>query len=148
MSGTLPPHIKATVEEVLREACTKIELTSNRPNITYAASPITSSFNDWHNLDFVIPRSFNPDDQPKRKTVVFIDNTQSTVELAQHLDQLLPRSLRGKGFIKNYHSKMSSAYLDLTYNDFADPTGQCRWLIATEGASTVESPFCSLVLVK
>ncbi|KAJ8469602.1 hypothetical protein ONZ45_g16836 [Pleurotus djamor] len=136
MSGTLPPHIKSSVRAVLRDNAVLIELTSNRPNIVYAARPILGAFTDWRNLNFVIPNDFNPDDFPRPKTIIFVDNTDFTEQIVNHLTTLLPTNLRSQGHVKKYHGKMSKAYLDATYDDFSNPVGQCIWLIATEGAST------------
>lgn len=68
MSGTLPPRIKTYIAETLmRPKYLAIDLTSNQPNIVYAARPITTAFTDWSNLDFVIPYDFDPEDPARRK---------------------------------------------------------------------------------
>lgn len=136
MSGTLPPHVKACVQELLTPTALVIELTSNWSNLIYTAYPITGAFNNWKNLDFVIPYQYNPHERPRKKIIIYVDQTQSTVNVANYLETLLPFHLQRQGLIREYHSKMSLNYLVDAYNDFSDPDGQCNWLISTEGAST------------
>ena len=48
-------------------------------------------------------------------------------------------TMQGQPIAKHYHSVMSPAYLERTFQDFASPDGTTRVLHATSGASTVWS---------
>lgn len=116
-----------------------IHLTSNRPNITYAIHPVVGSLSDFRNLQFLIPESGGYSFDPKRipKTIVFHDNIQEATNAAKYMNSLCPEPMRNLQIAKHYHSVMSSAYLERTFQDFASSDGTTRILHATSGASTV-----------
>ena len=78
LSATFPPHIHRVVrhELIIGMDHVAISLSTNRPNITYAMTPIMGGLCDFRNLDCIIPTtSFHPPmDTPK--TLVFHDCKQ------------------------------------------------------------------------
>lgn len=144
LSGTLPPHITDCVTDRLLfpSDYVTIALTSNRPNITYATYPITGLLGNFQNLQFLVPDHGNHAFDPKRipKTIIFHDNLHEAASAANYLNNLFPDTMRHLRFVKHYHSKMSTDYLEHTFQDFASPDGTTRILCATSGASTVCGP--------
>ncbi|SJL07927.1 uncharacterized protein ARMOST_11285 [Armillaria ostoyae] len=148
LSGTQPPHIKETIVSSLglkRSNLFSIKLSSNRSNIIYATRPVTGSRNDFRNLAFLIPVDGS---RPTRKALVFHDVADETSLAADYLDSLLSPEHRDHGVVRHYHSGMSLDYLTAVYNDFCDPNGTCKILLATEGASTgldIHDVFCVIL---
>ena len=145
LSGTLPRHIINCITDKLlfQSDYVPIELTLNRPNITYATYPITDSLRNLRNLQFLIPEhgdnSFDPKVIPK--TIIFHDNLQEAANAANYLNSLFPETMRHQRIAKHYHSVMSADYLERTFQDFASWDGVTRILCATSGASTVRIKF-------
>jgi superfamily II DNA helicase RecQ len=141
LSGTFPPHITRCVTEKLLflSDYVTIALISNRPNITYATHPIVGSLSNFRNLQFLVPEHGNKTFDPKfiPKTIIFFDNVQEATNATNYLNSLFPETMQHSRFVKHYHSKMSSEYLESTFQDFASPDGTTRILCATSGASTV-----------
>jgi superfamily II DNA helicase RecQ len=138
LSATLPPHILAVVKRELNLApdYLHIQLSTNRPNITYGATSLTTSLSNFHNLNFLLPPHLHPPMQGP-KTLIFHDSKLEATNAALHVDSRLPVHLRNQGIVKHYHSDMSVKYLQRTYEDFSSLNGTCRILHATAGASTV-----------
>jgi superfamily II DNA helicase RecQ len=138
LSATLPPHILAVVKKELMVTPSYLELrlSTNRPNITYATTPLVGSLRNFRNLDFLIPPIFHPP-MAIPKTLVFHDCKQDTADAATYLDERLPQNIRNHSIVKHYHSDMSAEYLQKTFEDFSSDDGRCRILHATAGASTV-----------
>lgn len=152
LSGTFPPHIVKCVKDQLlfqSESDTTIHLTSNRPNITYAIHPVVGSLSDFRNLQFLVPESGGYSYDPKRipKTIIFHDNIQEAANAAKYINSLFPEPMRNQQIAKHYHSVMSSAYLERTFQDFASSTGTTRILHATSGASTVWPIYFIFILM-
>lgn len=145
LSATLPPHILAFLSPSLslRPDHKLIKISVNRPNICYAAHPIFGKPTDFNNLNFLVDKDFHPP-MLLPKTIVFIDGKGETNAASDHIDGLLPMSLRKTGLVRHYHSDMTADYLSRTYEDFR--TGRCRILIATQGASTVRNSINSELL--
>jgi superfamily II DNA helicase RecQ len=141
LSGTLPHHIINCITDKLlfQSDYVPIQLTLNRPNITYATYPITGSLSNFRNLQFLIPEHGGHSFDPKRipKTIIFHDNLQEAANVADYLNSLFPETMRRQKIAKHYHSVMSADYLEQTFQDFASPHGVTRILCATSGASTV-----------
>ncbi|KIJ04274.1 hypothetical protein PAXINDRAFT_183194 [Paxillus involutus ATCC 200175] len=137
LSATLPPHILAVVKKELMVTPSYLELrlSTNRPNITYATTPLVGSLRNFRNLDFLIPPIFHPP-MAIPKTLVFHDCKQDTADAATYLDERLPQNIRNHSIVKHYHSDMSAEYLQKTFEDFSSDDGRCRILHATAGAST------------
>ncbi|KII83572.1 hypothetical protein PLICRDRAFT_119303, partial [Plicaturopsis crispa FD-325 SS-3] len=70
------------------------------------------------------------------KTIVFHDSKPESSDVAIHLNGRLSKELCDTGIVVHYHSGMSKAYLNKVYANFESPTGRCRILCATSGAST------------
>jgi superfamily II DNA helicase RecQ len=138
LSATLPPHILKAVTTKLSMPSNylKIELSSNRPNITYATHCLVGGISNYRNLDFLIPDLYHPP-MELRKTVIFHDDTNEANNVSKYLNSRLPESMRHLGIIKHYHGGMSKEYLQQTYDDFSSANGMCKVLCATAGASTV-----------
>jgi superfamily II DNA helicase RecQ len=141
LSGTLPGHIvRCILDKLLFQSdYIRIQLTLNRPNITYAACLITGALSNFRNLQFLIPEHADDPFDPKviPKTVIFHDNLQEAANVAKYLNSQLPEAARHLRLAKHYHSVMSAEYLEQTFQDFASPDGATRILCATSGASTV-----------
>ncbi len=71
------------------------------------------------------------------KALVFHDVADETSLAADYLDGLLSPEHRDHSVVRHYHSSMSLDYPTAVYNDFCNPNGTCKILLATEGASTV-----------
>ncbi|KAK7016068.1 II DNA helicase [Favolaschia claudopus] len=135
LSGTLPPHIKSAVVDHLNfdpATFLSLKLSTNRPNILFATHRIVGSITDLRNLDFLVDIPFTR----IVKTIVYHDDTQRTADAADHQDKRLPERLRNTGVVRHYHGGMSKQYLQEVFDDFRDPSGTCKILHATEGAST------------
>jgi superfamily II DNA helicase RecQ len=146
LSATLPPHILTAVkcELLIRSNHLSLTLSTNRPNITYAVTPLIGGLRNFRNFDCLIPSNYmTPMIIPK--TLIFHDNKQEAVDAAAYNDSRLPKALQNRGVVKYYHSDMSAEYLQQTYEDFASDSGSCRILHATAGASTVRT--CSTNLL-
>lgn len=139
LSGTQPEHIKKVIIKHLlfdEEKLCSIKLSSNRPNTVYATHPIVGNLSDFRNLDFLVPDPY-PSDLRLPKALVFHDNTDECTAAAAHLNNRLPKELRNKGMVKDYHGGMSKRYLTQVYEEFTKPDSSCRILHATQGASMV-----------
>jgi superfamily II DNA helicase RecQ len=138
LSATLPPHILSAVkrELLIRSDHLSLTLSTNRPNITYAVTPLIGGLRNFHNFDCLIPPNYTPP-MIIPKTLIFHDNKLEAVDAAAYNNSRLPKALQTHGVVKHYHSDMSSEYLQQTYEDFASDSGNCRILHATAGASTV-----------
>ena len=146
LSATLPPHIHHIIQhELLMSHPVPITLSTNRPNITYATTPIIGSIRNFQNLNCLVPTDFHPPiDIPK--TLVFHDSKQDATDAACYTNARLPNDLQTQGIVRHYHSNMSVEYLQQTYEDFSNLDGQCRILHATAGASTVCSYSSDMTL--
>jgi hypothetical protein len=147
LSATLPPHILSAIKHELLIPSDNLSLTlsTNRPNITYAVSPLIGGPRNFHNFDCLIPPNYTPP-MIIPKTLIFHDNKLEAVDAAAYNNSRLPKALQTHGVVKHYHSDMSPEYLQQTYEDFASDTGSCRILHATAGASTVR--ICSMVMTE
>ncbi|KAG1790241.1 uncharacterized protein HD556DRAFT_1446377 [Suillus plorans] len=140
LSATLPPHILSVIKWELSVPSNHLSLTlsTNRPNIVYAITPLIGGTRNFHNFDCLIPPNYTtPMIIPK--TLIFHDNKQEAVDAAAYNNSHLPKALQNRGVVKYYHSDMSAEYLQQTYEDFASDSGSCRILHATAGTSTVIS---------
>jgi superfamily II DNA helicase RecQ len=140
LSATLPRHILSTVQHELMFSSDHISLalSTNRPNITYATTPIIGGLRNFRNFDCLIPENYAPP-MMIPKTLIFHDNKQEAATAAAYNDSRLPKLLQNQGIVKHYHSDMSAEYLQQTYVDFYLATGTCRIIHATAGASTVRN---------
>ncbi|KAF5335342.1 hypothetical protein D9611_011739 [Ephemerocybe angulata] len=133
-SGTLPPHIKKIVKTSLNlteERLVTIDLPSNRPGTLYAMHEIVGSRADARNLKFVI----SPNGEYVQ-TLLFFDDSKEAASMAAYITSLLPEDKQLLGIVRHYHGGMSKPYLQAIFDSFADPTGMCKILCATSGAST------------
>jgi hypothetical protein len=138
LSATLPPHILTAIKRELNLAhgYLHIRLSTNHPGITYAVVNLTTSLNDFRNLNFLLPPRLHPPMQIP-KTLIFHDCKLEATNAALYVDSHLPVHLRNQGIVKDYQSNMSARYLQQTYEDFSAMNGTCRILHATAGTSTV-----------
>ncbi|KAJ7222387.1 P-loop containing nucleoside triphosphate hydrolase protein [Mycena pura] len=135
LSGTQPPHIKSAIINHLNfdpATFLSLKLSTNRPNIIYATHRIVGSVSDFRNLDFLVSTPFTH----IIKTIIYHDDTQWTADAANYHDQRLSEHLRHTGIVRHYHGGMSKQYLQEVFDDFCNPSGSCKLLHATEGAST------------
>jgi superfamily II DNA helicase RecQ len=138
LSATFAPHIRQVVQRelIMSPDHVTITLSINRPNITYATTPITGNLRNLSNFDRLIPINFHPPMEIP-KTLIFHDCKQDATDAARYVNARLPKHLQNQGIVKHYHSDMSVQYLQHTYEDFSDPGGRRRILHVTAGASTV-----------
>jgi len=141
LSSTLPPHIKSFIIDNLqfKPSYQSVTYTSNRPNLVYACRPVVGSLSDFRNLDFVLP--------PKSKTIIFFDSKADVTNATMYLDNHAswPDSMRGHGFMREYHSDMSTGYLTQTFQSFSSSNGMVLVLCATSCCATAR---LSVYLVK
>jgi superfamily II DNA helicase RecQ len=139
LSGTLPPHILRTVKKTLLmddDRLLFLNLPKNRPNTIYWMHPIDGSLTDFSHLDFVVPSGTDAlAIASMHQVLIFYDSKDGVAKLAEYLDDNLEVSLRNRGIIRHYHSEMSQQYLVETFEQFRK--GECKVLVATNGASTV-----------
>ena len=85
---SVPPlYMLKTIEsKVLNPNYVRISLSSNRPNITYATHGVTD-IKDWHNYQCFIQEPFDLATQPR--VLIFIQNSESTVQFARALNRCL-----------------------------------------------------------
>ncbi|KAJ7457329.1 hypothetical protein FB451DRAFT_1372506 [Mycena latifolia] len=128
-SASMPRSIMDILTKTLRmdpAKTIKVELTTNRPNLIHAVTPMINSINNFANLDFLIPSPYPPNFVlPK---------------------SMLPSPLAEKEPFRHYHSGMSKPYLEHIANSFKQPDGDVRCLIATDSASNgFDVPDISLI---
>ncbi|KAJ7574751.1 hypothetical protein C8J56DRAFT_1064439 [Mycena floridula] len=139
LSGTLPPHIKsAIVSKLLMDgkSLVDIQLMSNRANMVYATHAIVGSLTNYQNLSFLIPKDLkNLADIPHG--IIFVDDKKHSTGAIHYLQRLIPAHLlRDQPEpLRHYDRRMSTKYLQETFNDFKDPNGSCHLFFATESAS-------------
>ncbi|KAI9463684.1 P-loop containing nucleoside triphosphate hydrolase protein [Lactarius psammicola] len=144
LSATFPPHIRATVEKLLRPGYTSIHTTSNRPNTIYATHEVINSIEDLQNYECFLSCPFALESQPR--VLIFVDKKELACRIADHLDSCLPSDYRDKGIVRHYHSMMSQKYLQVAHKAFTTPSGNCRILVATSGQSVgVDFPDVKVV---
>lgn len=135
-SATFPKHImELVIKKIMNPNFTLIRTTSNRPNTTYATHQLVNTIEDLRNYECFLTHPFDMNAQPH--VLIFFDDKDLTLKVAQHLDSCLPGPLQGKGIVKHYHSGMSERYLKQAHNAFTTEEGNCRILVATSGQSVV-----------
>ncbi|KII90888.1 hypothetical protein PLICRDRAFT_158307 [Plicaturopsis crispa FD-325 SS-3] len=139
LSASLTDHTLRIVKEktLMHQQCFTVRTSTNRPNITYATVPLVGGASNLSNLDFLVPENYTESMGQIKKTVVFHDSRPQSSDVSSYLDARLSKELRDSGIVMHYHSGMSPTYLNKLFADFASPTGRCRILCATSGASTV-----------
>ncbi|KII90705.1 hypothetical protein PLICRDRAFT_106554 [Plicaturopsis crispa FD-325 SS-3] len=137
-SATWPKHILKVAKEktLIAQDCFEIRLSVNRPNITYATTPLIGGINNFSNLDCLIPLGWNPSMPPIKRTLVFIDSQTSVANLATYLDSRLAPGCQDTGIVCHYHNGMSAKYLQNTWDSVTSPEGACRIMCATCAAAT------------
>ncbi|KAJ7580880.1 P-loop containing nucleoside triphosphate hydrolase protein [Mycena floridula] len=147
LTATAPLYMVKSIESrVLRPNYISIHVTSNRRNTMYASHCVIGSLKDYNNYLCFLRHPFNLETQPW--VIIFIENSEQTVDLARFLDRSLPFEYRNKGIIKHYHSSMSSGYLNLTHEAFISEAGQCKVLVTTSAESTgVDFPRVDITCV-
>jgi hypothetical protein len=78
------------------------------------------------------------------KLVIFHGKKIETSTAAEYGNSRLPAAFQNLRICRHYHSDMSPEYLEMTYNDFANPDGTVLILHATSGAGEVsEKKLCT-----
>ncbi|KAJ7583184.1 P-loop containing nucleoside triphosphate hydrolase protein [Mycena floridula] len=135
LTATAPLYmVKSIDSRVLRPNYINIRVTSNRFNTVYASHCIVGTLKDFNNFLCFLKHPFDFKRQPW--VLIFIENSEQTVDLARFLDRSLPAEYQNKGIVKHYHSSMSSGYLNLTHESFISEDGQCKVLVTTSAEST------------
>ncbi|EPQ53881.1 P-loop containing nucleoside triphosphate hydrolase protein [Gloeophyllum trabeum ATCC 11539] len=98
-----------------------------RPNLAFATMTLSGNLQNFHNLDFLIPATYDSQ-RTLDKTIIFIDDRLMTDALATYINNNLPGPSRNSGIAKHYHGGVSEPYLKQVYDDFASPNGTCRIL--------------------
>ena len=136
ISTTFPPHILKMIKlKILQSKHTFIQTTSNCPNTMYATHCVPSNLQDLHNYECFLTHPFNPATQPC--VLIFFNNWTFTCTVADHLDSLLPPTLRRTGIVQFYHSLMSEDFLLKVHHDFTAIDGPCKVLCAMLGESVI-----------
>lgn len=135
LTATAPPSLMEHITTGLRlhpDQHEVIRMPLNRSNICYAAAPLRYPITDMRNYEFLVP---DPKTLPP-SSIVFCDQVQFVVVLAQYLNQRLDPSVRTKdGLIRPYHGQYTDMYRTRTWAAFK--AGECRILVATSSAGTV-----------
>ncbi|KAG0698559.1 hypothetical protein DFH29DRAFT_773372, partial [Suillus ampliporus] len=95
LSATLPPHILGAVKHELLIPSDHLSLTllTNRPNITYAVTPLIGGPHNFRKFDCLIPPNYAaPMMIPK--TLIFHDNKQEAVDASAYNNSHLPKTLQ------------------------------------------------------
>lgn len=138
LNATAPPHVhKVICDKILHHNYVLITASSNRPNTIYATHTVVGGIKNLSNFDCFIQYPFNLSLQPR--ILIFRENADATVDLASHLNKLLPLEFRDRGVVRHYHSNMSCDYLTKTHAAFVEDGGDCRVLVATSAESTVST---------
>ncbi|KAF8145811.1 P-loop containing nucleoside triphosphate hydrolase protein [Mycena galopus ATCC 62051] len=120
LSATLPARIRSDVLSKL------IDIGNDRPNVSLVVRAIQHPINTYADLDFVV------DGIKKRKAFVYADNITTGVEIADHLEEVLPPEDRGKGLIHPYNAALSKEYRREAMRLFR--SGEIRVLVCTDAA--------------
>ncbi|KAJ7597960.1 P-loop containing nucleoside triphosphate hydrolase protein [Mycena floridula] len=133
LTATAPPHmLKSISNTVLRPNHITLSITSNRPNTIYATHCVVDGIKNLENFRCLVKEPFTANSQPS--VLVFLQDNNGTIDLANFLNDVLPLEHRDKGYVRHYHGGMSKEYLDITHKAFIN--GECLILISTSGEST------------
>ncbi|THU75978.1 hypothetical protein K435DRAFT_879903 [Dendrothele bispora CBS 962.96] len=111
MTATATYHILKTIEKrVLRPSYLHLRTTSNlnRPNIMYTSHCVPGQIDRLENYTCFLSSPF--DFKTQKQVLIFRDNMNAAVAIADYLDSLLPPEYRNRGIVRHYHSMMSKGY--------------------------------------
>lgn len=114
----------------------KLRAGLNRPNISYALHDIINGLSNFRNLNFIVPDAYHLP-MTLQKTMVFFDSQNMARDASRYINNRFPKIYQYLGISRDYHSGMSSEYLEQTYSDFVSDAGNCMIFCSTKGASTV-----------
>ncbi|THU92003.1 hypothetical protein K435DRAFT_672895, partial [Dendrothele bispora CBS 962.96] len=145
MTATATYHILKTIEKrVLQPTYLHLRTTSNRPNIMYASHCVPGQIDRLENYTCFLSSPF--DFKTQKRVLIFRDNMNAAVAIADYLDSLLPPEYCNRGIVRHYHSMMSKGYQFDTHCDFTESSGNCKILVATAGESTgIDHPDVEIV---
>ncbi|THV02963.1 P-loop containing nucleoside triphosphate hydrolase protein [Dendrothele bispora CBS 962.96] len=145
MTATATYHILKTIEKrVLRPSYLHLRTTSNRPNIMYASHCVPGQIDQLENYKCFLSSPF--DFKTQKRVLIFRDNMNPAVAIADYLDSLLPPEYRDRGIVQHYHSMMSKGYQSDTHREFTESSGNCKIMVATAGESTgIDHPDVEIV---
>ena len=103
-----------------------IRLTTNRKNLTYAVKQLDGPLSNLTNLDFIFPSLIHPPLLPPKKTLIFVPSTELALLVEPYLQQRLPSRM-----VSRLHASRSSRCKKRVIDDYCDPCGESRVLIAT-----------------
>jgi superfamily II DNA helicase RecQ len=131
LSATLPARIRSDVLSKLQFSrdYINVDIGNDRPNVSIVVRAIQHPINTYADLDFVV------DGIKQKKAFVYADNIATGVEIADHLEELLPPEDRGKGFIRPYNAALSKEYWREAMRLFK--SGEIRVLVCTDAAGMV-----------
>ncbi|THV02115.1 P-loop containing nucleoside triphosphate hydrolase protein, partial [Dendrothele bispora CBS 962.96] len=136
LSATLPPRVRQDVLTKLHFSRDEsdyinINLGNDRPNVSLVVRAMQHPMNTYQDLDFVIPQKVQKTNEIK-KTFIYADNISTGVEIAAHLESLLPDTLQYTGLIRPYNAAYSQKYRKAAMKQFRE--GQIRVLVCTDAA--------------
>ncbi|KAJ6451326.1 P-loop containing nucleoside triphosphate hydrolase protein [Mycena sanguinolenta] len=125
-SATLPARIRTDVLSKLQFSRNYLSIGNDRPNVSLIVRAIQHPLNSYADLDFVAHGI------KEKKGFIYADNIATGVEIQDHVEELLPPELRGKGLIRPYNAALSKEYRREAMRLFK--SGEIRILICTDAA--------------
>ncbi|KAJ6484651.1 P-loop containing nucleoside triphosphate hydrolase protein [Mycena sanguinolenta] len=106
LSATLPARIRTDVLSKLQFSrdYVSVDIGNDRPNVSLIVRAIQHPLNSYADLDFVAHGI------KEKKGFIYADNIATGVEIQDHVEELLPPELRGKGLIRPYNAALSKEY--------------------------------------
>lgn len=138
LSATLPARVRRDVLDKLQFGKTgdyvSIDTGNDRPNVSIVIRAIHYPLNTYADLDFVVDMLVDDPSQIP-KTFIYADNIAVGQKIIDHLDSLLPPSMRQLGIIRPYNAAYSKTYRKRVMSLFAN--GTVRILVCTDAAGMV-----------
>ena len=136
-SATMSPEVMDKILTSLRirkdpEETAFILLSTNRKNLCYAVQPTNGPLVKLSNLDFLFPTPVHPPMPLPKKTLIFVPSTDLALMIEAYLHKHLPREL-----VSRVHSTRSHRCKKRVIDDFSNPNGTIRVLVATTVISNV-----------
>ena len=136
MSATLTGRVRRDILSRLHFPSNflSLDLGNNRSNVSIVVRAMHRVQSTFADLDFVIPKAvLSASNIPS--TFVYIDDTRLGDLALDHLNSLLPPSLRDAGLVRPFNSTHTHEYLRTAMDHFRH--GAVRVLICTDAAGMV-----------
>lgn len=145
-SATMPPEVLGQIMKSLRlptntTRTSYINLTTNRHNLSFAIQKASHPLSNLSNLDFIIPSAYHPPMARSKKTLIFVNSTDTANALMTRFNKRLP------GYAQRIYSALSLEFKDQLIDEFTNSTGTNPVLIATTVLSNVSSIYFAILFI-